>query len=86
MAHKCNTNRHDRRYLLILLTVMLVGTVGAFFPARPNLTDVVVSVMMIGPCSRCFWLGVHFATPRAQVSDPKIGTLRTEWTLSEHAR
>ena len=72
------------RYLLILLTVLLVGTVGAFFLLVPILPTLVVSVMMIGLLAM-FWLGVHVATPRAQSSPQSSDAGETEWSFTEHA-
>jgi len=72
------------RYLLILLTVLLFGTVGAFFLLVPILPTLVVSVMLVGLLAM-FWLGLHIARPAAVV-DEDTESSANDWTLSEHAR
>jgi hypothetical protein len=56
------------RYLLILLTLLVLGTVGAFFLLTPILPTLVVSVMLIG-MTAMFWLGLHVGKPPAETSD-----------------
>jgi hypothetical protein len=73
------------RYLLILLTVLLFGTVGAFFLLVPILPTLVVSVMLVGLLAM-FWLGLHIARPPAVVDEEDTESSANDWTLSEHAR
>jgi hypothetical protein len=73
------------RYLLILLTVLLFGTVGAFFLLVPILPTLVVSVMLVGLLAM-FWLGLHVARPSAVVDEEDTESSANDWTLSEHAR
>jgi hypothetical protein len=73
------------RYLLILLTVLLFGTVGAFFLLVPILPTLVVSVMLVGLLAM-FWLGLHVARPAVAVDEEETESRANDWTLSEHAR
>jgi hypothetical protein len=73
------------RYLLILLTVLLFGTVGAFFLLVPILPTLVVSVMLVGLLAM-FWLGLHVAKPPAVIGEEDPESPANDWTLSEHAR
>jgi arginine exporter protein ArgO len=56
------------RYLLILLALVILGTVGAFFLFAPILPTMVASVMLIGLIAM-FWLGLHLAKPPAETND-----------------
>jgi len=56
------------RYLLILLALLILGTVGAVFLLAPILPTLVVSLMLIGLIAM-FWLGLHLAAPPAETSD-----------------
>ena len=75
------------RYLLILLAVLVLGTVGAFFLFAPILPTLVVSVMLIGMIAM-FWLGLHVgkAPEKSTDNDPESDSGDEDWTLSEHAR
>jgi len=75
------------RYLLILLTVLLLGSMGAFFLLVPILPTLVVSVMLVGLLTM-FWLGLHVARPQVTVDEDEEETESRahDWTLSEHAR
>jgi Na+/melibiose symporter-like transporter len=72
------------RYLLILLTVLLVGSLGAFFLLVPILPMLVVSVMLVGLLAM-FWLGLHVARPPVVVDEEDTESRANDWTLSEHA-
>lgn len=72
------------RYLLILLTLMLAGTVGAFFLLAPILPTLVVSLFLIGLLAM-FWIGLHVAkTPVESLNDDSEAG-EEEWNVSEHA-
>ena len=73
------------RYLLILLIVLVVGTLGAFFLLVPILPTLVVSSMLIGMLTM-FWLGLHAARPGAVVEKEDSESDVNDWSLSEHAR
>jgi hypothetical protein len=77
------------RYLLILLSVLVLGTVGAFFLLAPILPTLVVSVMLIGMVAT-FWLGLYVGKPQVEASDSDQNrgsdSGDENWTLSEHTR
>jgi hypothetical protein len=73
------------RYLLILLAVLLLGTIGAFFLLVPILPTLLVSVILMGLLAM-FWLGLHLAQPPAEPNDEDSDSGENDWTLSEHAR
>jgi len=56
------------RYLLILLAVVVLASVGAFFLFAPILPTMVASVMLIGLIAM-FWLGLHLAKPLVETTD-----------------
>ena len=73
------------RYLLILLTLLVLATACAFFLLAPILPTLVVSVMLIGMIAM-FWLGLHVGKIQAETSGEDSDSGDEDWPPSEHAR
>ena len=73
------------RFLLTLLTLLVLATAGAIFLLAPILLTLAVSVMLIGLIAM-FWLGLHVAKPPTETSSENSDEDENDWNLSEHAR
>jgi hypothetical protein len=54
----CITRRMLQRYLLIVLAVLLLGSIGAFFLFVAILPVIAIASVLIG-LAAMFWLGFH---------------------------
>ena len=64
------------RFLLTLLTLLVLATAGAIFLLAPILPTLAVSVMLIGLIAM-FWLGLHLAEPPVGANDKDPSSLKS---------